>query len=184
MKEVKARRDFVAAELAAGRNPTETLEAILTPTPRRTLHGIFQDWKASRLDLDPRTIANCDFHWKRLEPSFGSLTVDEITFQHIPEWISENAQGERPLTPGGLRNYIGTLKQMLDFAGVDPNVARDRRIRFPTAERTIPTPPSAAHVRAMLEKMPLEQRLVFVARETSVSRFALSVSTGASAGQN
>ena len=65
MKEAKIRRDLVAGELAAGRNPAETLKAI-TPKPKRTAADAYEVWKASRLDLDARTLDNCDGHWKRL----------------------------------------------------------------------------------------------------------------------
>ena len=82
----------------------------------------------------------------------------------VQEWIV-NGRGEdnkKGLSPAGLRNYLGTLKQVLDFGGIDPNPARDRRVRFPTAEREIPVPPSDKHVLAMLEHMPRERRLFYV----------------------
>jgi hypothetical protein len=34
--------------------------------------------------------------------------------------------------------YIGTLRQVLDFAGCDPNPVGDRRIRLPRDETQIP----------------------------------------------
>jgi hypothetical protein len=35
------------------------------------------------------------------------------------------------LKPSSLSHYIATLRQVLDFAGVEPNPARDRRVKLP-----------------------------------------------------
>ena len=85
-------------------------------------------------------------------------------------WISANGNGDRKLSPKGLRGYIGTLKQVLDFVGVQPNAARDRRIRYPSAETEIPVPPSDRHVLAMLDEIPFERRLLFVFLEQDGGR--------------
>src|SRR5262245_1141868 len=85
MREARARRDLIAGELAAGRNPEETLRAT---KPKRTITGLYNAWRESRLDLDPATLRNCDLHWKRLGPTFGSLTLHDITFLEVQEWIS------------------------------------------------------------------------------------------------
>ena len=122
-----------------GTRPTRS--ALLSPKPKRPRASYFEAWKASRLDLDSRTLDNCDFHWKRLEPAFGSLAPEEITFHDVQAWISANSAGDKSLSPKVLRDYMGTLKQVLDFAGVDPNPARDRRIRYPTAEPRSPSRP-------------------------------------------
>ena len=162
---------MVAGELAAGRNPADTLLAMLEqPKPKRTIATDFQAWKASRLDLDERTLANIGFHWKRLEPVFGSLSTDEISHLQVQQWITDNGNGDRPLSPKVLRDYVGTLKQVLDFAGIDPNPARDRRIRYPTVEQVVPVPPSDKHVLALLEHMPRQRRLLYVFLEQDGGR--------------
>ena len=51
-----------------------------------------------------------------------------------------------------MRNYLGTLRQVLDFADLDPNPARDRRVKLPRREQNIPNPPSAAEVATIVEK--------------------------------
>ena len=157
MREAKLRRDFVAGELAAGHDPAERLSGG-QPEATPSLAAHYAAWKTSRLDLDERTLANCDMHWKRLAPAFGHLTADKVTHTHVQEWIHNNAGGNKPLTPRVLRNYLGTIKQVLDYVGLDPNPARDRRIRYPTAERVIPVPPSDKHVLAMLEQIPASGR--------------------------
>jgi integrase len=136
----------------------------------RTTAAIFEEWKASRLDLDPRTIENHGFAWKRLEPTFGSIAPDEHNHVLVQQWINDNAEGDNALTPRMLRSYVGTLKQVLDFAGIDSNPARDRRIRYPTAERPIIVPPSDKQVLAMLDHMPRERRLFYAFLEQDGGR--------------
>ncbi len=170
MKEARARRDFVAGELAAGRNPAATLREVVAPKPIRSTSTYFESWKASRLDLDPRTIDNIDGHWKRLQPIFGELVPDAITFHEVQAWVTDNAQGENKLTPKVLRDYMSTLKQVLDFVGVEPNPARDRRIRYPVAEQEIVVPPSDKQVLLMLDHIPADRRLLYVFLEQDGGR--------------
>jgi integrase len=88
----------------------------------------------------------------------------------VQQWITDNAEGEKSLTPKVLRDYTGTLKMVLDYSGVEPNPARDRRIRYPVAEREIITPPSDKHVLAMLDHMPRGRRLFFAFLEQDGGR--------------
>jgi hypothetical protein len=88
-KEAKTRRDFVAGELAAGRNPADALRAVVDPPKRRTFREWAEAYKTSRVDL-------------------------------------------------------ATLRAVLDFADVDPNPARDGRVKLPREERTVVDPPTGA----------------------------------------
>jgi integrase len=168
LREAKTRRDLIAGELAAGRDPADALFA--PPKARLTIADHYQTWKASRLDLDERTLANIDFHWKRLEPVFGHLAAEDLSHVDVQQWIVANSQGEKALTPKVLRDYLSTLKQALDFTGIDPNPARDRRVRYPTAEQEIPVPPTDKHVLALLEHMPRDRRLFFAFLEQDGGR--------------
>jgi hypothetical protein len=47
-------------------------------------------------------------------------------------------EGSFPLS---VRNYLGTLRLVLDFADLDPNPARDRRVKLPRPEENVPNPP-------------------------------------------
>jgi Arm DNA-binding domain len=46
MKEARARRDLIAGELAAGRNPAERLRA--QHTPHKTVADVYETWLAKR----------------------------------------------------------------------------------------------------------------------------------------
>jgi integrase len=77
----------------------------------------------------------------------------------VQAWIVAQQDG---LTPAVLRDYLGTLRQIIDYAGIEPNPARHKGLRLPRAEANVPTPPTDAHVLALLEHMPIERRLAFV----------------------
>jgi hypothetical protein len=57
-KEARARRDLVAGELAAGRDPQLVLAALKTPAPKRTLAEWFDAFVDSRVDVSDATIRN------------------------------------------------------------------------------------------------------------------------------
>ena len=57
---------------------------------------------------------------------------------------------------GGRMRYLGNV---LDFAGVAPNPARDERVRLPYEEKREIEPPSASHVQAVYERLPRKYKL-------------------------
>jgi hypothetical protein len=74
------------------------------------------------------------------------------------------------LAPATLRVYLGTLRQILDFAGVEPNPVRDKRVKLPYAEQEAMSPPSDEHVLAVLENTAQERRLLFAFLERCGTR--------------
>ena len=165
LKEARTRRDYVGGEIAAGRNPRDSLRK--TAKPRRTLDDWFELWVKTRIDVDERTRENYRVHWKRISPKFGRRVPDAIEHGEIQEWINEQTA---ELTPAVVRDYLGTFRQVVDQTGVEPNPARHRALRLPTAERPIHSPPSDKHVLAMLDEFRLEYRLLFVFLEQTGSR--------------
>lgn len=169
-KLAQARRDFVTAEIAAGRDPAVALRALKHPPVQRTLAQVYDEWLASRVDVDKRTIDNYGFQWKRLAPTFEGLAPDEVTPQMVQQWINAASSGERPLTPKSVRTYMGVLMMLLDHADIEPNPVRHHSIRYPVAERKIPTPPTDKHVLAILDHLPVERRLIFAFMEQTGAR--------------
>jgi hypothetical protein len=49
---------------------------------------------------------------------------------------------------------MATLRLILDFTGVEPNPARDGRVKLPRIEQGIVEPPSAEQVAAIIEHVP------------------------------
>jgi hypothetical protein len=74
----------------------------------------------------------------------------------IVDWIRKT-EGEthraRLVELLGVRDPA-TLRQVLDFADVEPNPARDKHVRLPRAEENVPEPPSEATVAAIIANAP------------------------------
>jgi hypothetical protein len=58
MREARIRRDLIAGQLAAGRNPQEVLRRLARQPKARTLEQVFEDLIASRVDVAPATLEN------------------------------------------------------------------------------------------------------------------------------
>src|SRR5437879_4762971 len=89
LKEARARRDFIAGELAANRNPVEAL------TVRTVTRRSFREWagayKTSRVDIGAETQKNMLSHLRRLNAKFGARDPFTITVADCQEWVGENA---------------------------------------------------------------------------------------------
>jgi integrase len=154
MKEARLRRDLVAGELAAGRNPAETLRALVETPERRTFAQWATAYTASRVDASEGTRSNLAVHIKLLGETFGASDPSAITVADVTAWIAAS-----PLKPSSLRVYFFTLRAILDFGAVQPNPCRDRRVKLPRQELQQVTPPSGAEVEAIIAHVPTRYRL-------------------------
>jgi integrase len=153
LKEARARRDLVAGELAAGRSPAGALQGLLAaPTATVTFAAWAERYRASRVDL--KTTNLLASHVNGMLPAFGDRSPDAIGWADVQEWIAGLT-----LSPASVKQYLVTLRAVLDFAGVDPNPARDPRVKLPRVESTIVEPPSAAEVDVIIANVPPRWRL-------------------------
>jgi integrase len=156
MKEARLRRDLIGGELAAGRNPADLLRAMVAPRPVRTFADLYDEFTASRVDVAETTKINYGTHRIRLVDLLGDRDPQTVGWQDVQGVVSSLAADLSPLS---VRNYLGTLRQVLDFADRDPNPARDPRVKLPRPEATLPNPPTAAEVATIVEKAPRRWRL-------------------------
>ena len=154
LREAKARRDFVAGELASGRNPADALRAIVEPRQRRTFSQWSDVYKKSRVDLADETIKNLDSHLKAILPTFEDRDPATITPADVQEWVASLT-----LKPASIRRYLATLRAVLDFADIAPNPARDSRVKLPREEQSVVDPPSSADVDTIIATIPARWRL-------------------------
>jgi Phage integrase family len=145
MKEARLRRDLIGGELAAGRNPADLLQAMLESRRVRTFADLYDEFTASRVDVAEATKINDGTHRIRLVDLLGDSDPQTIGWQDVQRAVSSLADDLSPLS---VRNYLGTLRLVLDFADLDPNPARDRRVKLPRPEENVPNPPTAAEVAA------------------------------------
>ena len=150
------RRDLIAGELAAGRDPREALKSMTEKPAVRTFSSWAETYRASRPDIGDETRKNTASHLKRLLPTFGERDPASITPSDVQEWIGAQMDD---LKPSSLSRYLATLRNVLDFAGVDPNPARDKRVKLPKIQAAVVEPPTAVQVTAILAHSPLRWRL-------------------------
>jgi integrase len=155
-KYARERADLVTSWLATGKNPTDELRALRAePPPARTFREWAAAYEASRVDLAEETTKNLGSHLKRMLPVFGDRDPASITPADVQEWIGANAD----LKPASLSRYLATLRQILDYAGIDPNPARDKRVRLPRIETAVVEPPTAEQVEIIIANVPRRWRL-------------------------
>jgi integrase len=163
LKEAKVRRDLVAGEIAAGRNPAELLRTMLEPVEIpavKLLDRWAAEYQASRIDYADDTAKNTGSHLRAILPTFGSRDPHTITFADVQMWV-----GGLELKPSSVRRYVATLRLLLDYAGVDPNPARDKRVKLPTIVAEEPQPPTAREFLAILDHTSDHRRLPLVLME-------------------
>ena len=126
------RRDFVAGELAAGRNPADALRALLVPpAPRMTVSAWTERYLDSRIDVGANTLRNYKVARKKVGDTFGDRDPESITVADVTGWVSELAEKHKPGTIG---LYVLTFRMLLDYVGTEPNPLRDPRVRAAEAD--------------------------------------------------
>ncbi len=154
MREAKIRRDWIAGELAALRVPDVRL---LDESHGPTLRTVAENWKDSRRDVAEGTRTTYTVNLNRILPRLGDRRLDELLVEDVDALVGE-------LHAGGckresIRKTLSTLAQVLDFAKVEPNPARDPSIKLPREAKVEPKPPTAEHVEAVVRLLPIAYRL-------------------------
>ncbi len=156
-REALARKAWIAGELAAMRVPD--LTALLAePVKAPTLAVAADRWRASRVDVAQGTAILHRVALDRVLRTLGQRRVDAITPADIAELVGKlAADGYKRET---IRKSVTALAQVLDFAGISPNPARDRvQVRLPREERSELEPPTAEHVEAVVRLLAPSSRL-------------------------
>ncbi len=118
-------------------------------TVRETLSEGAGRWRITRIDVAAETAKNYGSHLLRITAALGERDPVTITTADIQVMVAACA-GE--MKPASVSRYIATLRQVLDFAGLDPNPAR--AVRLPRITSEPAEPPALAEFRAMLEFVP------------------------------
>ena len=170
MKEARARRDLIAGELSAGRNPSD----LLRPPVARPVVRLFGDWAeamvTSRLDVSESRRRFLEAALRtRINPTFASRIPATIAASEVQEWIATLA-GD--LAPRSVLKYWQVLAQVLEFADVQPNPARHKTVRLPFVDVEEVTPPSTEHYLAIVGRIAPRLRLPAVLLEQTAARVA------------
>jgi integrase len=172
-REAKERLRLVSGELAAGRNPAVLLRSMLEPSRgRESLSGWRYRYLESRIDIDTNTMKGYRTALKKVCERFGDDDPHDLKASDVAEWVSELAGKHKP---GTVQLYLIAFRLLLDFAGCDPNPARDPRVKLPKRVREEPQPPSSEHFLAILDAMGEKYRLMFVTIEQGALRLGEAV---------
>ncbi len=168
LKEARTRRDLVAGELAAGRDPRVLIAGLgRTPITPPTVRALSAAWIASRLDLKPKTRDTYSGRLERVNERFGEMQPSEISVADIGSWIAELAA---EMSPGSVGLYAQTLRQLLDFAQLAENPARSSLVKLPRKPRTRVRPPSSKQLLTLLSHIGPRWRLPIITLEQTGMR--------------
>lgn len=164
-REARLRQQWIGEMLAAGKDPKRELVASLERG--RPFGDVHAEWMASKAGVSAATRENYRHRSVALLDGFGRMAVDEIGFRDVIAWIDEFSVGHKP---GTVKLHVGDLRQALDFAGVEPNPARDRRVELPKIVSEEIRPPKADDVMRILNGVDRKYRLPIVTMEQLACR--------------
>jgi integrase len=163
-REALTRKQWVAGELAALRMPDLRLQR---DEPALTVGAAADRWLATRIDVADTTLTRHGVELNRIRPTLGKRPAEELTPAEVAEFVAGLAGS---YSRGTIRKTLQTLAMILDHAGVEPNPARDKRVRLPREDAEEITPPSAEHVEAVHRLLPSKHRLALLWLDWSGAR--------------
>jgi integrase len=143
--EARVRQKWVDGELAAMRVPN--LKALAEPEVKPTIREIAVRWQASRQDVREATAVQHRTSLNHVNRLLGDKRCDEIGWEDVQRMIDVLAHESRARE--SVRKCRTALSMVLDFAGVTPNPARDKRVKLPREEPEEVQPPHADHVESV-----------------------------------
>jgi hypothetical protein len=111
--------------------------ALHRPAPVKVdaLREVGPRWLKSRIDMDEKTERRHRSALERIYAWGGDRDPHNLTFNDCQEYVGTLLTGIeelKPISHGSVRKYMDTLKMLLDFAGREPNPARDKGVKVPT----------------------------------------------------
>ncbi len=155
-REALLRLAWVAGELAASRVPDPTgLETATVSAP--TVEEACERWRAARVDVAEGTRVLHRVALGRVVSVLGDRSIDALRVDDVNELVRELARTGRKRET--IRKSVKYLAAVLEENGIEPNPARDKRVRLPHEEPVELEPPTAEHVEAVMRLLPHPYRL-------------------------
>jgi integrase len=160
---------WVAGELAASRVPNRKAVEV-RPTRAPTVEQACERWRDGRIDVAEGTRVLHRVALGRVVSVLGERRIDELTVEDANELVRElTRRGRKRET---IRKSVKYLAAVLEENGVEPNPARDKRVRLPHEEPVEPEPPTADHLEAVIRLLPRPYRLPLLWLDWSGARLA------------
>ena len=166
--DAKKRQKWIDGEMANMRTPD--LRLLVEASDRPTLAKVAAQWRASRIDVSEATRTTHAVNLARILPRIGTKAIDDLTAADVAGLVT--ALVEQGLARESMRKTISTLAQVLDFAKVTPNPARDKAVKLPRVDSVEPTPPTADHVEAVHAILSGVNRLALVVLDATGMRIS------------
>lgn len=164
-----ARRSWVAGELSAMRVPN--ISALQSQSAgSSTVTEACERWRAARVDVTESTRVLHRVALGRVVPILGDRHVDEVTVDDVNALVAELSRGGRKRET--IRKSVKYLAAVLEEHGIEPNPARDKRVRLPHAEPVELEPPTSEHVEAVLRLLARSYRLPLLWLDWSGARIS------------
>jgi integrase len=168
-RDALARRSWVVGELSAMRVPN-ILSLEIEPTRSPTVAEACERWRAARVDVAETTRVLHRVALGRVLPILGDRRLDELTMDDVNGLVVElTSTGRKRET---IRKSVKYLAAVLEENGIEPNPARDKRVRLPHAEPVELEPPNSEHVEAAIRLLPPAYRLPLLWLDWSGARLA------------
>ena len=152
----KTRKTKVQGLIAAGEH--DQIQQLVNPSKpaiseaAASWEALYQQWLDGTYDVKPSSRNVYEQRCRALARHIRHRNPACFDWQDCRELVT--ALVEQGLSPATVKAYIGTFKQVLDYAGVEPNPARDWRVKLPRQESKLPEVPCRAEIRAIRNHLP------------------------------
>jgi integrase len=131
LREARARANWVRGEIAAMREPR--LSFVAPQLTDLTCAQAVENMITSRVDAAENTLKS----WRACIAVAPKLQVTDFGIEQAQQWINDLS---KHYAPGSVLVRVSTLTAALDYAGLDPNPLKSRRIKTPKADIVEATP--------------------------------------------
>jgi integrase len=160
-RDANSRKAWLDGELAAMRVPDLAMHR--GSAPAETLDDAAERWKASRVDVgeDRKKGHRSDIaRVFKAVPALRSRRVGTVTPDDLVAVVA--AFTEAGYKRETMKKSRDALAMVFDFCGINPNPARDKRVRLPKERKPHIPPPLAEHIERVAEILPRHHVVPFL----------------------
>lgn len=165
----RERARLVGGWLALGLDPREELSRVAVEDERRVTSDVGREWLESRLDLSEQSRRIYTTYLDSIaDTPLGPADPSALTPADVRGQVARWASGG--LGSKTIRERVSVLRQLLDFAEVDPNPARHRSVRLPAKLERELVLPSGEEFLSLTREISTKYRLPLVVLEQTGMR--------------
>ena len=164
-------RAWAEEKLATGAQPTKELREGSAAGLSRSVRAAAEQWIATRVDLGEGTRNRyASIIAKHGDRPLWMKSANRVTHETVQSYIGERI--EEGASPGTIRLELIVIRCALDYVGIEPNPASDKRVRRPTVGYAVDDPPTEAEVRAIIRNIAPKHRLAVALAEATGLRIS------------